>query len=74
MRLNKKFEWGSLLKGGANLLLGAVAGPFTPLIKGGLSMANKYVNGRLRKWSWGNLLKGGLSALNGAVNGRLSKA
>jgi hypothetical protein len=37
-------------------------------------MANKYVNGRLRKWSWGNLLKGGLSALNGAVNGRLSKA
>jgi hypothetical protein len=33
MRLNKKFEWGSLLKGGANLLLGAVAGPFTPLIK-----------------------------------------
>ena len=33
MRLNKKFGWGDILHGGANLLLSTVAGPFTPLIK-----------------------------------------
>ena len=53
-RLNQKWSWGNLLKGGLSALNGAVNGRMSKwswgnLLKGGLSALNSAVNGRLNK-------------------------